>query len=98
MKLKPYKEKQPVSKLIKDIYSFSQEASPTSINIDVDGCITLENFKKLLDYNDTMIALETRDKTVYIYGEELTVITCNKYNATVCGEILKIEIFSKEVR
>jgi len=98
MKLKPCKEKKPVSKIIKDIYSVSQDASPTSISIDINGCTTLENFNKIIDYNGRMIALETYNKTVYIYGDNITITACNKYNATVSGEIMKIEIFTKEAR
>lgn len=97
MKLKPCKEKKAVSAVLKDIYSVSQQVSPTSVTIDVDGCVTLENFKRLINYNKDMIAMETRDKTVYIYGEKLVVTACNRYSAVVRGCINSIELFPKEV-
>ena len=95
MKLKPCKDKSTLPQIIKDTYSVSQQVSATSITIDVNGCIVLENFKKLIDYSSKMIALETNDKTVYIYGENIVLASCNRYNAVVCGEIFKVEIFSK---
>ena len=98
MRLKPNKEKQSMNVFLKDIYSVGQQSSSTSINIDIDGCINLENFKKLLNYEKNEISLETRDKTVYIYGTDLSITTCNKYTATVCGDIVKIEMFPKEVK
>ena len=97
MKLKPYKEKQPFIKSVKDIYSVSYDVCSTSISIDINGCTVIENFRKLLNYTNSMIALETNEKIVYIYGEELKILTCNRYTASVCGEITKIEIFQKEV-
>ena len=95
MKLKPCKDKSTLSKIIKDTYSFSQQVASTSITIDVNGCVVLENFKRLVDYTNEMIALETKDKTVYIYGENLVLTSCNRYTAAVNGKIFKIEFFSK---
>ena len=98
MKLKPYREKQSIKQFINDTYSVRQKSNSASINIDVEGCINLENFKKLLNYDKNEIALEIRGKSVYIYGKDLSLRTCNRYTATVFGDIDKIEIFSKEVK
>ena len=98
MKLKPYKEKMSVKKYIQDTYSINSKSNSASINIDIEGCINLENFKKLLNYEKNEIALETKDKSVYIYGTDLSITTCNRYTATVYGDINKIEMFSKEVK
>lgn len=95
MKLKPCKDKSTLPKIIKDTYSFSQQVASTSIAIDVNGCVVLENFKRLVDYTNEMIALETKDKTVYLYGENIVLTSCNRYTAAVSGRIFKIEIFSK---
>ncbi|MBQ9845366.1 MAG: hypothetical protein IJO54_04725 [Oscillospiraceae bacterium] len=98
MKLKPYREKQPLSKAIKDIYSLAQDAAGVSVTIDVNGCVVIEDFRRIIEYNGDMIAVENRDKRVYLYGHNITVTSCSRYSATVCGEIEKIEIFSKEVK
>lgn len=97
MKLKPSRDKQPFFKSVKDIYSVSCDACPTSISIDVNGCAVLENFRKILNYNNNSVAVETSEKIVYIYGEDIKIVNCNRYTASVCGEITKIEIFQKEV-
>ena len=98
MKLKPYKEKKTLFSTVKDIYSVNHKTSEVSVTIDVNGCTVLENFRRIIDYHSNMIAAETRDKTVYIYGNNITIATCNRYSATVYGEIEKIELFSKEVK
>ena len=98
MKLKPYKEKQSVKNFIRNTYSINTKSNSASINIDIEGCINLENFKKLLNYEKNEISLETKDKRVYIYGADLSITTCNRYTATIYGDIEKIELFSKEVK
>ena len=97
MKLKPYKEKIPVINTVKDICSKIDASSATDITIDVDGGITLENFKRIVDYQSDRLVIETKQKKVYIYGEELTIASCDKHFATAIGNIKKIEIFSKDV-
>lgn len=97
MKLKPYKEKNSLLKAVKDIYSKVDTSSATAIAIDVDGGIVIENLKKIIDYQHNKLVIETKDKTVYIYGENLTIASCDKHFAAMYGNIEKIEIFSKEV-
>lgn len=97
MKLKPYKDKIKFNQVFKMIFSRTDYSSDTSICIDIDGGITLENFKKLIDYQKDRISIETKDKIVYIFGQNLLVENCSKHFATICGIINKIEIFSKEV-
>ena len=93
MKLKPIKDKQPPRKAVKDIFSIAQQISAPSVSIDINGGICLENFEKLLNYTDNAISLVTKDKIVYIYGSNLTILNCNRYTASVRGNIDKIEIF-----
>ena len=97
MKLKPVKNKQPASKAVKDIFSIAQQLSSPSVSIDINGGICLENFEKLLNYTSDAISLMTKDKIVYIYGSELTILNCNRYTAFVKGNIDKIEIFTNGV-
>ena len=97
MKLKPNKAKNSISSAFKDIYSMENDATQTSIAIDVNGCVSIESFKKLVDYRNDKIIIETKQKIVYIYGEELTILGCSKHNAVCSGKIVRIELFDKEV-
>ena len=97
MKLKANKEKQNVIGALKDIYSAENEAVQTAISIDINGCINIDSFKKLIDYRNDSIVIETRQKRVYIYGEDLIILSCNKHNAVCSGKITKIELFENEV-
>ncbi|MBE6887398.1 MAG: hypothetical protein E7484_03140 [Ruminococcaceae bacterium] len=97
MKLKANREKQTVIGALKDIYSTENEAVQTAISIDVNGCINIDSFKKLIDYRQNSIVIETRQKRVYIYGEDLIILSCSKHNAVCNGKITKIELFENEV-
>ena len=98
MKLKANKEKQTVMSSLRDIYSMENDAVQTAIAIDVNGCVTLESFKKLVDYRNDKIIIETKQKRVYIYGEELVILSCSKHNAVCCGKISRIELFENGVQ
>lgn len=98
MKLKINKEKDNILQGIKTIYSSpTGNISQCIISIDIDGFVTLENFKKIKDYTESKIIIETAQKNVYIYGQNLKVNSCSKRTATASGKIQKIEIFDKEV-
>ena len=97
MKLKPVKEKIHLVDVFREMFSKVDKSSATSITVDVDGGITMENFKRIIDYTDRKAVIETGIKTVYIYGEKLQITFCDKHYATARGDIRKIEIFSKEV-
>ena len=97
MKLKPNREKKTVIDVFKDIYSNENEAAQTAISIDINGCINIDSFKRLIDYRQDSIVIETRQKRVYIYGEDLTILSCNRHSAVCNGKIRKIELFENEV-
>ncbi|MBR2028884.1 MAG: YabP/YqfC family sporulation protein [Oscillospiraceae bacterium] len=97
MKLKPVKEKIKFKDVLREMFSKADKSSATSIAVDVDGGITVENFRRIVDYTKEKAVIETRTKTVYIYGEKLEIIFCDRHYATARGDIRKIEIFSKEV-
>ena len=69
----------------------------TAIAIDDSGSVVLENFRKVIDYTSEKLVMETNRKVIYIYGENLIILSCDKHNATAKGNIAKIEIFPKEV-
>ena len=50
MRLKLLKEKIYLTDVIRDIFSKADKSVNTSITVDVNGGITLENFKKYLDF------------------------------------------------
>ena len=97
MKLKPVKEKIHLVDVFREMFSREDKSSATSITVDVDGGITMENFKRIIDYTNRKAVIETGVKKVYIYGENLQITFCDKHYATARGDIRKIEIFSKEV-
>ena len=97
MKLKPTKEKTPLLNVFKEMFSKNDVSSNTSLSIDTDGGVTLENFKKLLNYTSQKAVIETKQKIVYIYGENIVITCCDKHFAMANGDITKIELFSKEV-
>lgn len=96
MKLRPYREKRSVVNALKDIYS-NADATPTAISVDINGTVNIENFKRIVDYSKEKIVLETKNKKVYLYGENLTLLSCSKHNAVCAGNIVKIELFETEV-
>ena len=97
MKLKPLREKIPIKDVLKDMFSKVDKSAATSITVDVAGGITMENFKRIIDYTREKAVIETGIKIVYIYGENLEITFCDRHYATARGNIRKIEIFSKEV-
>lgn len=97
MKLKTNREKHTVAEALKDIYSMGNDAVQTSISIDINGCVSLDSFKKLVDYRSDKIIIETRQKRIYIYGEDLVILSCSKHNAVCNGKIVRIEIFDNGV-
>ena len=97
MKLKPQREKIAFTEMLKILKSTGDNTSSTAITLDVDGGVCFENFKRILECRSDKIVIETKKKTVYIYGQNLILDRCNIHSATACGEIEKIEIFAKEV-
>lgn len=97
MKLKPQKEKIRLTDVFKDMFSKLDKSSSTSITVDVDGGITVENFKRIIDYTKDSIVIDSKMKTVYMYGENMEITFCDKNYVTARGDIKKIEIFPKEV-
>ena len=97
MKLKPNKERINVVDALKDIYSLENDAVQTSVSIDINGCVTLDSFRKLIDYRNDIIILETSKNRVYIHGENLVILACSKHNAVCSGKITKIELFENGV-
>lgn len=83
--------------VIRDVFSKTDKSADTSISIDINGGITLENFKRIVDYTKDKAVIETKRKMVYIYGENIEITFCDKNYATAHGNITKIELFSKEV-
>ncbi len=65
----------------------------TIISLDLSGNLTIEGFKKLIDYTDTMIQLKAFNKILYIYGTNINIASCTKHGANVMGNIERIEIY-----
>ena len=68
-------------------------AAHTFLALSVDGRLSVESFKKLLDYQEDRIVLSAGGKTLYIYGDNLKVLSYNKYDINITGKVTKFEIF-----
>lgn len=91
--LKTYKDKRSFTDFVKEIYSDKVETSNTVIAFDANGVVNIENFKRIADYGNSKIVLETKEKSIYIYGENLSLLSCRKNCAVCTGNISKIELF-----
>lgn len=96
MKLKSAKEKDGILSTFKDIYSNCSPIGETALSIDTDGCVTVDSFKKLVDYRKGVVILETKTRFMYIYGQNLVIVSCGKNSAVCKGDISKVELFAKE--
>ena len=78
---------------VKSITDNSIVRQNTFLALDISGNMSVENFKELLCYDEDKIALKAGEKQIYIYGEDLKVLSYNKYDINLNGKINKIEIF-----
>ena len=69
------------------------EATPTFLFFDINGTVIVEHFSKLVNYTDKEVSFVSKNKQVYIYGNDLTIMYFSKSEMTVEGNIEKIEIF-----
>ncbi len=78
---------------IKDMFSKSGGATPTLLLLDVNGVLAIESFAKMLNYNEKELSFISGKKQIYIYGDNLSVLSFAKEGLTVSGKIVKIELF-----
>lgn len=78
---------------ISDTISIPQEivSGATMINIQGRNSLLLENYKKILEYSDTVIRIQTRQYYVNIFGNDLRIQYYTKEEMKVNGVFLKIE-------
>ena len=65
----------------------------TFITIDLDGNMIIEGTNSYINYSGEKISLNSQDKTIYIYGEKLKVLSCSKSGLHITGDIKRIELF-----
>ena len=78
---------------VKDVAGFGKTATPTFLFFDINGTVIVEHFSKLVNYTDKEVSFVSKNKQVYIYGNDLTIMYFSKSEMTVEGNIEKIEIF-----
>ena len=75
------------------VAGFGKGAIPTFLFFDINGTVLVEHFSKLINYTDKEIAFISKNKQIYIYGKDLTIMYFSKTEMTIEGKIEKIELF-----
>ena len=78
---------------VKDVAGFGKSATPTFLFFDINGTVIVEHFSKLVNYTDKEVSFVSKNKQIYIYGSDLTIMYFSKSEMTIEGNIEKIEIF-----
>ena len=78
---------------ISDTISIPQEimSGATILNIHGRNSLLLENYKKILEYSDTVIRIQTRQYYVNIFGNDLRIQYYTREEMKINGVFLKIE-------
>ncbi len=69
------------------------EIIPTLITMDVAGGVVIDGASRFLNYDNRKISVNSKGKTIYIYGEDLKITAYSKENISIRGTIEKIEFF-----
>ncbi len=64
---------------------------PYRITILGNSCIFLEGVEKILDLKPCVIKLKLKGKTLYFFGQDLTVLSFIEKDITISGKVEKIE-------
>ena len=96
MKPKPFRKKEGIAAAFRDIYSNANQYGETEISIDTNGFVAIDNFKKLIDYRKGVVVAATVRKRIYIYGENLVIVSCGKNSAVCKGDISRVEMYESE--
>jgi len=78
--------------IIQGITDDGYHASDTLITIDLNGCIIIDRFEKIIDYNRQCIAVQAARKSVTVSGENLVITNCDKSIIRIKGKITGIEL------
>ena len=78
---------------ISDTISIPQEimSGATMLSIHGRNSLLLENYKKILEYSDTVIRVQTRQYYINIFGNDLRIQYYTKEEMKINGVFLKIE-------
>ena len=78
---------------MKGMVGLGQEAIPTFLFFDTNGSVVIESFSKLINYTDKEISFVSKSKRIYIYGNNLSIMSFSKNEMSIQGNIEKIELF-----
>ncbi len=67
----------------------------TYVNLTGNHELRLENCIKILEYNDVLVRLQTRDMIVEIWGTQLRVFDYNDSSVIVRGTITSVQLQEK---
>lgn len=78
--------------IIQGITDDGHRVSDTLITIDLNGCLIIDCFEKIIDYNQQCIAVQAARKYVTVSGEKLVITNCDKSIIRIKGNITRIEL------
>lgn len=64
----------------------------TFLSFDINGNLIIESFRKLIDYDENKIAVSAADRQIYVYGDNLKIVSFSKTDIQITGKITKIEL------
>ncbi len=67
----------------------------TYVHLNGNHELRLENCTKILEYNDVLVRLQTRDMIVEIWGTQLRVFDYNDSSVIVRGTITSVQLQEK---
>ena len=87
------KKAEKLTDFMKSMIGFGKSAIPTFLFFDVNGAVVVESFSKLVNYTDNEISFISKNKRIYIYGKNLSIMSFTKNEMSIQGNIEKIELF-----
>ncbi len=79
--------------IISGITDDNRSVSDTLITIDFGGCLIIDSFEKIIDYNRQCISVQAAGKGIEISGDNLVITGCDRNIIRIKGDIsgLKLE-------
>lgn len=78
-------------KAVKEAGNVADSPFTTFLSLDIRGNLLIDGKSKILQYNDSLIILQTKINNVNIYGEKLRITGFDNQSTIITGNILRIE-------
>ena len=87
------KIKDAITDVFKTITSKEINTTNTFMIFDTEGNLIIEGNNSNINYAEESISLCADKKNIYIYGENLKILSCSKSGIHIAGRINRIELF-----